>query len=281
MTRTLISLYGVRIDIVETARAGLGERLRLVLPPAVLIDAAGVADVTYSVQLSRSSGSPTTVCDVVCGDDVRLQGRTEDEVIEWLRTEIDAAVAVRSRTALFVHAGVVGSRGRAIVVPGRSMTGKSTLVASLVRHGATYYSDEFAVLTDDGRVHPYARPPVLRYGATPGQNGFNEAAGVDPLPVSLIVSAPYNHGAPWAPEVVRGARAVLPIIDNTLLARVEPARMLRVSAILASTVVTLQGTRPDADLVAPKILEYVDGLLDGRGAATAAGSASVPRRPSG
>jgi hypothetical protein len=31
-------------------------------------------------------------------------------------------------------------------------------VAELVRAGATYYSDEFAVLDSRGRVHPFPRP---------------------------------------------------------------------------------------------------------------------------
>jgi 2-oxoglutarate-Fe(II)-dependent oxygenase superfamily protein len=270
MTRTLVlSSYGVRVGIVEAAGIGIGDRLRRVLPPTVLADGTGVPDVHYSVRRSRSPDAAGVTYDVLCGDDVRLRDGTEDEVIEWLRAEIDATVAVRSPVALFIHAGVVGWRGRAIVMPGRSMTGKSTLVAALVRHGATYYSDEFAVLADDGRVHPYARPPVLRDRRMPGSDTFSESIGLDPLPVSLIVSAPFTEGASWAPEAVRGVRAVLPIIDNTLLARVEPQRMLRISALLAPTVVTLQGARPDAEIVAPKILEYLDDLLDGRGRAPA------------
>ena len=79
----------------------------------------------------------------------------EEEVYWWLRQDIDQAVARRSPRLLFVHAGVVGWRGLAIVIPGRGSTGKSTLVAELVRRGAVYYSDAFAVLDEAGRVHPY------------------------------------------------------------------------------------------------------------------------------
>jgi 2OG-Fe(II) oxygenase superfamily len=277
MARMLVlSSYGVRVGIVDAAEAGIGERLRRVLPPTVQAEGAGIPDVTYSVQPAGTRGPGEPTYDIVCGAGVRLQDRTADEVVEWLRTEIDAAVAIRSRTALFIHAGVVGWRGRAIVVPGRSMTGKSTLVASLVRHGATYYSDEFAVLADDGRVHPYARPPVLRDRPLSSLGAFSDSIALAPLPVSLIVSTPYAAAARWAPEVVRGARAVLPIIDNTLLARVEPERMLSISARLAPTVVTLQGIRPDAEVAAPRILEYLDDLLDGRG-----GAAHEEPRPPG
>ena len=49
-----------------------------------------------------------------------------------LVSELHFAVASHARTAIFVHAGVVGWRGRAIVVPGRSMSGKTTLTRALV-----------------------------------------------------------------------------------------------------------------------------------------------------
>src|ERR687894_479249 len=50
---------------------------------------------------------------------------------------------------------VVARGGRALVRPGPSLSGKTTLVAALVRSGAAYLSDEFAVLDPEGRVHPY------------------------------------------------------------------------------------------------------------------------------
>ena len=48
------------------------------------------------------------------------------------------------------------------MVPGRSLSGKSTLVLSFVERGADYYSDEYAVFDSEGRVHPYWRLPKLR-----------------------------------------------------------------------------------------------------------------------
>jgi hypothetical protein len=265
------SSYGVRVGIVDATGVDIGVRLRSALPPAAVADGADPPDLCYCVRASDAAGAECLAYDVVCGDQVRLRGRPADEVVEWLRTEIDGAVALRSRAALFVHAGVVGWRGRAIVLPGRSMTGKSTLVAALVRRGATYYSDEFAVLADDGRVHPYARAPVLRDAPGPAAPAAADGPiGHDPLPVSLVVSTAYREDATWTPEIVRGTRAVLPIIDNTLLARVEPERTLRLSAKLALTALTLQGARPDVEIAAPKILEFLDAMLDGRPAALAA-----------
>ena len=279
MTRELVlSAYGVRISVVDAAGAGTCARLRDVLPPTVRADDPGTTALRYVVHRADAIDPTQPAYDVVCDDDVRLLGRTADEVVEWLRIEIDRAVAVGSREALFVHAGVVGWRGRAILVPGRSMSGKSTLVAALVRRGATYYSDEYAVLTEDGRVYPYARVPVLRDTPGTGADARGGPIGHTPLPVSLIVSAVYSAGTTWAPEIVRGTRAVLSVIDNTVLARVESERMLRIAGQLSRTAVTLQGARPDAESVAPAILDFADGLLDGRFAAPDGGLSPTRER---
>src|SRR5207249_2434643 len=88
---------------------------------------------------------------------------------------------------VFLHAGVVGWRGRAIVIPGRSWSGKTTLVAALVRAGATYFSDEYAVLDRQGRVHPYPKPLSVRDRKTAKQRNYpveklGGVAATKPLP---------------------------------------------------------------------------------------------------
>jgi hypothetical protein len=88
------------------------------------------------------------------------------------------------------------------------------------------------------------------------------AAGSERLPVALVVATSYHEGAPWRPVPVRGGRAVMPLIDNTVLARREPERTLRLAAKLSHSVLTLEGVRPDATLVAPWLLRCVDELLD-------------------
>jgi hypothetical protein len=259
--------------VVDAAGTGVCAGLARCLPPPAAGPGTPGASVEYRVE--RRPGASG-------GYRVRRDGAvaasagTADEAVRWLAGDIDSAIAERSPDALFVHAGVVGWRGRAILVPGRSMTGKSTLVAALVREGALYYSDEYAVFDAEGRVHPYARPPVLR-GSPPGEPAEGPApAGGPPLPVALVVSTAYQAGAAWRPEVVRGARAALPVIDNTVLARAAPARTLRLAAGLASGVVALRGPRPEAGLVAPRLLEAVDALLDGR--PPGPGAAAAPLR---
>jgi hypothetical protein len=263
-----IGCYGVHILVVDAAACGVTARLPALLPREVRVRTEGEPDVRYEVCVHACEETTQTPTYAVTrnGNPCCRTSRIE-RLARWLQSDIDLQVATHAREGLFVHAGVVGWRGHAILIPGRTMTGKSSLVAALVRQGARYYSDEYAVIDDGGRVHPYTRPLSLRNGAAPDQTGLVGTLGGaerEPLPVTLIVSSVYQEEAPWCPATVTGARAVLSLIDNTVLAASAPTRTIRLAARLASRVVTLQGPRPEAAVVAPRLLQFVDDLLDGR-----------------
>jgi len=111
-----------------------------------------------------------------------------DFVFDELEGHLQPRLALLTPKYVFVHAGVVAWRGRAIVLPGYSRAGKSTLVAELLKLGATYYSDEYAVL-DGPRPGPPLRAPAE---PAPGERpaaaalhagGTRAEAGSEPLPV--------------------------------------------------------------------------------------------------
>ena len=79
-----------------------------------------------------------------------------------LETQLSTTSPRESPDFVAVHAGVVADGDRAIVMPGMSFSGKTTLVRALVEAGAVYYSDEYAMLDEAGRVHPYARQLSFR-----------------------------------------------------------------------------------------------------------------------
>lgn len=83
-------------------------------------------------------------------------------VIDYLASQIEYAVAEWSEKYVFVHAGVVVVDQQALVFPGESHAGKSTLIAALVKEGATYFSDEYAVVDSSGMILPFARRIALR-----------------------------------------------------------------------------------------------------------------------
>ena len=255
------SCYGVNVRVADTTGAGLCPRLRDTLAPEfVSAPADAAAEVSYCV-----TGGDRGYC-ITRDDAPAIAAPTDEAAFAWLGQDIDNSVAQRSRMMLFVHAGVVGWRGLAIVIAGRSHSGKSTLVAELVRQGALYYSDEFAVLDDRGMVHAYRRTLVLRGDPGPqtGLRLLRAGAPAKPLPIGLVVAGSYRSEVVWRPTIVRGARAVLPIIDGTVQGRERSAKMLRIAAGIAPGIVTLQGSRSEAADVAAQLLELVDDALVSR-----------------
>ena len=199
-------------------------------------------------------------------DGILLASRTldQEELLERFESAIRLRVAENAKRKVFVHAGVVGWRGRAIVIPGRSFTGKTSLVAALVRAGATYLSDEYAVFDRRGRVFPYLKPLSLRLGDDETQTHVlvEELGGVaatGPLPVGHIIATQFVNGANWKPRVLTEGEAVLAMLANTVPARRDPATVLDFLHRVAALSTTFKGRRGDADATAEAILARIDG----------------------
>jgi hypothetical protein len=150
-----------------------------------------------------------------------------------------------------------------LLIPGRSFAGKSTLVAELVRAGAAYYSDEYAVLDAAGRVYPFAKPLALRQTDLNKQTKYAAAelggiAGVRPLPVGLIMVTEYRTGATWRPRRLSAGRGALALLANTVSARSYPDRALAVLHRVVARAPVLKGPRGEAKAVVESVLEYLD-----------------------
>ena len=170
-------------------------------------------------------------------------GLSHAQALDVLESELQLSVARLARPEVFVHAGVVAVDGKAILVPGRSGAGKTTLVRALVDAGATYYSDEYAVLDRAGRVHPYARRPSVRVrtGAKE-RHPVPRSRGRGALPVGLVVETRYRVEARWAPVSLSPGEIVLALLANTVPARDRPAEVL---TVLARTAESARGIRSD------------------------------------
>jgi hypothetical protein len=192
-------------------------------------------------------------------------GRTHDleEALGLLEDRLPRYVALRARRRVFVHAGVVGWQGRAILIPGRSMSGKSWLVRALVRAGAEYYSDEFAVLDARGRVDPYPLPLGIRgseAGNASAAEGLTGRTGRRPLPVGLVVSTRFRPGGRWRPRALTPGRAVLELLSHTIPARSAPERAVETLSRVVAQARVLRGARGEADEAASRILEVERGV---------------------
>lgn len=178
-----------------------------------------------------------------------------------LSSEVHLAIAVHAPNDVFIHAGAVSWRGQAIVVPGRSMAGKTTLVRALLALGASHLSDEYAVIDADGRVHPYARPLSVRepHGRMRVAPESVSCVECEPCPIRLVVVTRYEPDATWAPARQRSAGVVLPLVDNAVAAQLAPRRVLdHVTAVARFRPMTLTGPRGDAGDAARAILAEAD-----------------------
>jgi hypothetical protein len=196
-----IDAYGVTIGV-RVSDARVLNRLRAVLPYGAKPSRRRRVDYLYSIVVGSLDGAARPRRFHVAYSDLGklVQTFDFDTVVEALEHDMPLVMGARTRQWVFVHAGVVGWCGRALLLPGRSFAGKSSLVEALVRAGASYYSDEFAVLDLQGRVHPFARPLSRREaGEWKGRpvpvGSLGGRVGTEPLEVAAVVSTHYRAGA--------------------------------------------------------------------------------------
>jgi hypothetical protein len=197
--------------------------------------------------------------------DIARLARTSnlDEALDAFQSDLHLHVATAARQRVFVHAGVVGWKGQALLLPGRSYTGKTTLIAELVKAGATYYSDEYAVLDERGRVHPFPRALQIRETETGKQKRYEVEelggqAGTKPLPVGLVVVSRYKLASKWRPRQLSAGQGLLELLANTVAARSQPQKALAALEQVARRALILKSVRGEAgEMVAP-LLKYLD-----------------------
>jgi hypothetical protein len=265
--RIAFEAFGVPISL-ETSSAELLSRVRPVLPPSRrpcesvpeehefrLITRDGV-----SYRVEHPGESLAGSCDL-------------DVALGVLDAELRTFVAKGAPDHVFVHAGVVAFDGRAIVMPGPSFSGKTTLVAECVRAGATYYSDELAVLDRHGLVHPYPKPLSIR------ANGLSQtdhdvamlggAAGTRATPVGAIIFSQYRPDASWHPHHLSAGDAMLALLSNAAPAHERPEQTLAALRPAVHGALVLEGERGEASEVVEHLLRgagRANGAADGRAA---------------
>lgn len=178
-----------------------------------------------------------------------------------LDARIRAVVASLAPGRIFVHAGVVAVDGHAIVVPGDSLSGKTTLVKALITAGATSYTDEFAVLDATGQVHPYPKPLSIRVGGSPTRtrevaaSKLGAATAARPALLRLIALTTFEPQATWRPRTGTPAAAALALFSHAVLARAQPERVLGAVASAAAQARLVQSDRGEAEPAARPLLD--------------------------
>jgi energy-coupling factor transporter ATP-binding protein EcfA2 len=188
------------------------------MPPAYsLLDLGEESDDRYRLRFS--------------GGDLIRSSRAEDALLHLL-WHINAEAFRRTGDFLLIHAGAVVApeTGDAILLPGGTGSGKTTLVAALISEGFDYLSDEAAAIDPvSNLVYPFPRALAFKQGSwevvasiwkgvetiqLDGGIGnqrhvlpedLRAACRAQPSPVRTIVSVKYESSSPT--EIVRVSRA--------------------------------------------------------------------------
>jgi len=187
-----------------------------------------------------------------------------ESALDRLERMIRHHVAEHAPDLVFVHAGVVAIGEQGIVIPGRSMTGKTTLVAQLVRLGAAYYSDEYAVVSADGAIHAYPRTVRHRFAFTGRHLQVDvptpAPSTLPPVRAGLVLVTRYEPGATWQPEVLSAGAGAMALLDNTVVAQTRPLTSLGAARRVAAGALVLGGPRGEADAAAEAIFARMPSL---------------------
>jgi hypothetical protein len=242
--------FGVVTEVASDA-GEIFDALPSALPPGWRSAPGAIAGARFEV-----TGDNVVRCD---GEEIARTSGKPGRTLAVLGSALRDHLARQSPIMLFIHAGVVRHQGHAIVIPGRSFSGKTTLVAALVDQGAVYYSDEYAVVDPEGMIHAFPKPLSMRVTGTtrhgPPRIPAESEIGIAPIRAGLIVVTRFEAGARWRLAPGTAADGAMALVDNTIAVRSRPRDALVAACGLARSAQTICGPRGEAGEVAAHLLE--------------------------
>jgi len=179
-----------------------------------------------------------------------------------LLEKLDYYLGEFSKKFAFIHAGVVRWQGEAILLPGRSHAGKTTLTAALVQAGADYISDDLAVIGPGASVQLLSQPIRLRADVA---GGFDlsttrhrpDLLETDQAPIAGIVFLQYCADRNLRLQTLSKGETTQHLLANSMNARHQPQLVMQYCAAAAQRAWCVQGVRRDAAQAADYILNHV------------------------
>jgi hypothetical protein len=201
--------------------------------------------------LLRTAIRPMTGPDVVVhvnGDltnpTITLDGTAIPHGWDALESALGLFAVERLTGLVAIHAAVWVWDGAAVMIPGPSHAGKSTLAVAAARDGATIASDEFALVDPvTGLIQGWNRRVRIR---TPtGAERVDLAVDIQPTTVAVVATVVYGDGA-TSLRKLSPAETVFALLANTVCAQSRPVESLAAATYLARSVNGYQGTRGEA-----------------------------------
>jgi len=250
-----VRAFGCQIQVATTSPEASAILNRYIFPSFPRTAGGNRSDV--SICITREAGHfQLVVDDALVASDTQPIGLVPDLV-----RVVDEAVIQRLTTLRAVHAGAVLWDGRVLLLPGATHAGKSSLVAELLRRGATYYSDEYALIDAEGRAHPYPRPLLLRNGS-PTQvpmlpEECNAQVGDSAAPIGWILALRYMPDSPWSVSAICQSEALVVLLQNTPHFLAETPEMLQSFQRAVAGTASYIGCQSNVPQAADEILKII------------------------
>ena len=184
------------------------------------------------------------------GSDRASQGVHATQVLNYLTWHVNQQVVARSGDLVLLHAAAAALDDVGVILPAAMESGKTTLVAGLVKAGFRYLTDEAAAIHPESlRLHPYPKPLSIDPGSwsvlgdlephvdastaayleeqwqvTPQRIRPNAISG--PVDAALVVFPRYEQGVETVLEPLRRSEAMLVMLEQTFSFHVAGRRNL-------------------------------------------------------
>jgi hypothetical protein len=169
-------------------------------------------------------------------------------------------VCYSATTGIFIRGAAVVHEGRAIVILGEPLSGRSTLAGELVRHGARPWADSYVLLDEEGRLLPFEGPHVRESHADVSQH---ELSALPAASIGLVVKTTYRPGTTWEPARQSTGEAMLALLAEAVAVHGRGPETMKALRNAVCDAALLNGDRGEASEAA----EVIIGALTG-GAAT-------------
>ncbi len=198
---------------------------------------------------------------LLAGGDVVAVADEPLGLVRSLIQVLDETVVQRLTWLHAVHAGAVAWRGRVLLFPGATHAGKSALVTEFLRRGATYFSDEYALIDAEGCVHPYPRPLLVRDGGSEQQpvlaGELQAPVGDAPGRVGWIFALAYEPNSAWSARAMSQGEAMMALLGNTPHALADSPEMVGIFQRAVAEAQCFAGTRGEAADAVDEILQMI------------------------
>lgn len=249
--------YGARVRVDVPESMDVPSLSRFVAPELTIEE---VADGPADLLVTRWDG----VYHLVLGERRYGPYRTNENAFRGISNGIHFVLGKRSPMT-FLHAGAIEVDGTAVIFPGRSRWGKSTMVSSLVDQGCGYLSDEYAVISPEGSVFPLSKPIRLRLEGTDSYRHPRGVSAPGGLSCGAVVLTRYEEGSRWSPEPLSRGNAVMGLLPAALQGRDAPQQVLEALNALVKDATCCQSSRGDGEPTLESLRELRSVSLQKRG----------------